>query len=339
MNVLGWDIGGANLKASDGQTRSLEVPFPLWKQPEDLAAAIQQLASQFEPADGWAVTMTGELADCFATKREGVERILRSVQEAAGETAVAVWTTTGEFVGVDHAVEWPLLTAASNWLALATWTGRVAPTGTALLVDVGSTTTDIIPLVEGYPDPVGRTDIERLQAGELVYTGWKRTPVCAIAEAVTFRGARCPLAAELFATARDVYLVRGDVHESEDCDTANGRPATVHDAQDRLARMLCADREEISVDELVDIAGQLAQRQRQQIASAVTSVLQRLPMPPATIVVSGAGEFLARAALGLVDGMPPGVVTYSLLHVLGREHATAACAFAVSRLAGERVPL
>ena len=61
VQVLGWDIGGANLKASDGQSRSIERAFPLWKQPEQLAAALRGLASQFDQAAGWAVTMTGVL--------------------------------------------------------------------------------------------------------------------------------------------------------------------------------------------------------------------------------------------------------------------------------------
>ena len=215
MRVLGWDIGGANLKASDGAQRSIERSFPLWKQPEQLAEALAALASELEPADLWAVTMTGELADCFATKREGVTRILGAALEAAGGIPVLVWTTTGEFVPVVEAIEWPLLTAASNWLALATWVGRMAPTGNALLVDTGSTTTDVIPLLNRFPDPRGRTDVERLQSGELVYTGWKRTPVAAIAPAVELRGQPCPLAAELFAAAWDIHLLTGAVEESD----------------------------------------------------------------------------------------------------------------------------
>lgn len=35
--VIGLDIGGANLKASDGEHRSVSVPLHLWKQPERAA--------------------------------------------------------------------------------------------------------------------------------------------------------------------------------------------------------------------------------------------------------------------------------------------------------------
>ena len=58
------------------------------------------------------------------------------------------------------AIESPLLAAASNWHALARFAGRYVPRGTGLLVDIGSTTCDIIPLVDGEPASGGRTDPE-----------------------------------------------------------------------------------------------------------------------------------------------------------------------------------
>jgi (4-(4-[2-(gamma-L-glutamylamino)ethyl]phenoxymethyl)furan-2-yl)methanamine synthase len=334
MHVLGWDIGGANLKVSDGRRRSIEHPFPLWKQPQELAHAIRQLAGAFEPAAGWAITMTGELADCFSTKREGVAAILSAVIEAANGLPVQVWTTSGEFVEVDEAKEWPLLTAASNWLALATWSGRMTPVGDALLIDTGSTTTDIIPLVDGFPSPTGRTDVERLLSGELVYTGWKRTPVVAIANQVRLRGRDSPLAAELFATALDVHLLLERVKETDETDTANGRAATIANAHDRLARMLCCDRDELSLEEAREIAVELAARQVAQISSALRRVVDAMNTPPVAIVTSGSGEFLARRAVEQCGLQMP--QRLSLNESLGRDHAAAACAFALARLAIER---
>jgi probable H4MPT-linked C1 transfer pathway protein len=337
MNVLGWDIGGANLKASDGASRSIEESFPLWKQPERLGDVVANRARSFERADLWAVTMTGELADCFRTKAEGVRRILNSVTRAAAGIPVAVWTTAGEFVPVDEALEWPMLAAAANWLALATWAGRMAPTGNALLIDIGSTTTDIIPLLDGFPDVVGRTDVERLLSGELIYTGWRRTPVAAMASGVTFRGEPCPLAAELFATAHDVHVLLENVAESEDPDTVNGGPATIEGAWDRLSRMLCCDRDEMTLAEARAVAGELAESQLARLVRGVSRVRRRMKGPCGTVIVSGSGEFLSRRAVERCEELH-GAEVHSLGAMLGRDHATAACAFAVSRLANERVP-
>ena len=335
-HVIGLDIGGANLKAahSDGPCRS--VPFPVWREPERLAEALRDLIADWLPCQGLAVTMTAELADCFATKADGVDAILSAVTEVADGMPVVAWQTVGEFVDVDVAREFPLLTAAANWHALATFVGRVAPTGCALLIDIGSTTTDIIPIVDGLPNPTGRTGGERLISGELVYSGVRRTPLCAIAQTVPTAEGRSPVAAELFATTLDIYLLTGDVPESpEDLDTANGRPATIECAHDRLARLLCRDRTELPLDEARGAAEFLAGEQRRQITAAIDRVLSTLSESPAAVILSGSGSFLA-ARLASVHPTLKAASHHRLAELFSAETATAACAFALARLAVEQ---
>lgn len=338
MNVLGWDIGGANLKASDGESRSIEIAFPLWQRPGDLADAVRQIATQFTPADQWVVTMTGELADCFTTKAEGVRHIVSAMQAVAAGTPVSIWTTVGEFVSPHDACDTPILAAAANWHALATWCGRSAQERTALLIDIGSTTTDIIPLVNGFPDPEGRTDAERLLSGELVYTGVRRTPLNTLANTVLFRSRQCPMAAETFATTLDIYLLRDEIPEAPDqLETANGRPATKEAAIDRIARMFCCDRDECTPDEACRIANELAMAQRLRIAAAMSRVARRFETPPKTLILSGSGEFLAKAATRQAGKSIETAAQISISDLLGREHPSAACAFALARLGRERL--
>src|SRR5262249_53239624 len=149
---------------------------------------------------------------------------------AAGKP-ISVWRNDGRFVDLAVARQVPLQVAAANWLALATYAGRFAPSGPALLLDIGSTTTDVIPLHDGKPTPRGRTDPERLKCGELIYVGVRRTPLCAL---LGIEGA-----AEVFATTLDVALILDWIPENpDDCDTADGRPATKAAAHVRLARMM-----------------------------------------------------------------------------------------------------
>src|SRR5207237_870021 len=155
--------------------------FPLWRNPAGLTAALSCLLSELPHADELAVTMTGELCDCFATKREGILHILAAVEAIGEQRPIHVWTTNGDFLDLKTARSAPPLTvAASNWLALATWAGRLIPEGPGLLLDIGSTTTDIIPLLDDKPVPQRRDDFGRLQSGELIYRGVRRTPVCAL---------------------------------------------------------------------------------------------------------------------------------------------------------------
>ncbi len=335
MSVLGLDVGGANIKVSDGESRSVSRPFPLWQRPSLLESELSGLLKTFGPIARVAVTMTGELADCFPSKAAGVDHILGSI-EAATSARVIVWQTGGEFVTPEEARSLTRLVAAANWHALATWTGRMVPKSTGLLMDMGSTTTDLIPLQEGAPVPEGATDVQRLLSGELLYTGVRRTPICAVLPSVPLRGGHCPLAAELFATMDDVYLVLGDVDvEETNTATADGRPRTQPAALDRLARMICCDATEVTEDELVTIAAALARAQTHSIGLSLSRVLDRLPQPPRQILLAGEGEFVIRRALSDHDELAPAELV-SLQQTLGPLHSQAACAFALARLASER---
>jgi hypothetical protein len=257
------------------------------------------------------------------------------VCEAAGPTPVIVWQTTGKFSRPEEAVGQPKSIAAANWHALATWAGRLAAKGKALLVDVGSTTADIIPLHDGRPVAHGATDLERLLNHELVYTGFRRTPLCAVASHVPVRGRPCPVAAELFATTLDVYLLLGLIPENPaDKNTADGRPATIDCAHDRLARMVCCDREEIDIAEARTIARYCALEQQKQISAAVTDVVSRDADHLETVIVAGSGELLARRILA-EHPQAQGAKIVHLAEKLTRELAEAACAYAVAVLATE----
>lgn len=343
MNTLGLDIGGANIKAASSGGRTISRPFAIWKHPEHLGSHIASICHEFPEAQQLAVVMTAELADCFATKTEGVHFILDQVEAGAPRLPYMAWTTDGQFVSGGAARDQPMLVAAANWHALATWVGRTLiredvsqppiPESSSILIDIGTTTTDIIPLVNGRPASTGKTDTTRLQSGELCYSGVKRTPVCAIAHSVPFHDGYCALAAELFATTLDVHLLLGAIPENEaDLETANGRPATRAAAHDRLARMLCADRQEVTVEDAVHIAKFLADVQRQRLAGALDRVVHRLPGECQTVVVSGSGAFLARQ-LAAGNRRTSLARTISLDDLLSPGIAESACAYAVAQLA------
>lgn len=337
MRVIGVDIGGANVKAADIDGNCHSRPFEIWKDPGMLAGVLLEVLGRFESRERVAVTMTAELSDCFTTKSEGVDFILSAVETAAAGAPIDVWQTGGEFVPPDVAREIPLLVAAANWHALATWAGRMVPGGSAMLIDIGTTTTDIVPLRDGVPVPVGQTDVERLLSGELVYTGVRRTPLCAVARSVPFREGDCPLAAELFATTLDVHLLLKKISEDgNDCQTANGRPATRDAAHDRLARMLCCDRRELSTTEARDVAEFLAATQSGQIASAIDRVIARQQKAPAEVLVSGSGAFLAGEIAATHAALRQSSIV-SLNDALGTSLSEVACAFALARLAAERL--
>jgi probable H4MPT-linked C1 transfer pathway protein len=301
--------------------------------------------------------MTGELADCFPAKAAGVRHILTSVCEAAAGLPVSVYLVDGRLVTPELAVAEPMLAAASNWHALARFAGRCVPGGSALLLDAGSTTCDLIPVVEGQPAATGKTDTQRMLAGELVYTGVERSPVCAVVGRVPYRGRSCAVAQELFATMRDVYLVLGDLPEQpDDLQTADGRPATRTAAIARLARMVCADETEFGEPDAVAMAAAAAEAQVELVCAALRSIVRRDgcsarkmgpapgpggPVPVAysgtasldfPVVLSGHGDFLMRRMLRQFGHWGRII---SLSDLLGPAVSRAATAYALAVLLSE----
>jgi probable H4MPT-linked C1 transfer pathway protein len=326
MTTLGLDIGGANLKGAHRAGLALSEQFELWKAPARLPAALAAFFLKFPPFDCVAVTMTGELCDCFATKREGVGRILEAVEQAAPGRRIKVWQTTGRFTDPERARDSPLETSAANWHAMATWAGRQVPAGSALLIDVGSTTSDVIPIRDGKPIPAGLTDRQRLKSRELVYTGVTRTPVCALLGGDG--------AAEWFATTLDLYLVLSKIpEEPANCATADGRPATVPNAHARLARMWCADIETCTLSDVTNLARELELRQARLLRNAIDQVASSLSDPLTACILTGSGEFLAQTSLDLPPRIPARVISLSC--TLGPEASRAACAYALAVLAEE----
>ena len=334
--VLGLDIGGANLKAATATKQAASASFALWKNPDGLADALRQLLAKFPEADEFAVTMTGELCDCFETKRQGVAHILKHVRAVSRSHPVRVWSTAGVFLDSEQAAADPMAVASANWHALATLAGQWCPRGVGLLLDIGSTTTDIIPLLDGRPHARGKTDVTRLREGELLYTGVRRTPIMAMMPPGS-------VAAEYFATMHDAYLLTGDIAEdAADCDTADGRPATKSFAHARLSRMLCGDPEVTKPWETLRLAETAKGRQAGMISHAVwlqvgqmrSLGIQSLDPARELVVTSGSGEFLAVNALRLLNRQPTQHV--SLTGQFGPELAACAPAYAVAVLATER---
>src|SRR5262249_22201929 len=246
-------------------------PFEIWRAKGDLHALLLAMAAELPAADATAVTMTAELSDAFRTKREGVGFVLDAVT-GVGPEPVWVLTTAGAFVDVPPARARPPEVAAANWSATASLVARHVPAA-AILVDVGSTTADVVPIQAGRVTARGRTDPERLLAGELVYTGVLRTPVAAIVPRVPLRGGQCPVAWEWFAVSGDVHVLLGDLGaEDYTCPTPDGRPATPEYAVERLARVVCADVEMLGAEEIRAIAQAVAEAQERQVAAAIATV-------------------------------------------------------------------
>jgi hypothetical protein len=286
--ILGLDIGGANTKAasSDG-LYAASLYLPLWKN-----APLDELLGRFAAMSpqAVAVVITGELADCFSCKREGIESLTAAVKRAFS-CPVYFWGPDG-FGWIDL-----MEVAAANWAASAEFVAREV--GDCLFVDMGSTTTDLIP-IKGGPR-ASKTDFLRLKNGELVYMGLLRTRLDALLPVARIRGNSVPLSPELFATIADAHLVLGRIDEDRySCETADGAGKDRGSALRRLARTVCADLEEIGERGALAIAEQACDRQKRILVDAMEKQVERHDL--SRVAAAGIGEELiadAASFLGL----------------------------------------
>ncbi len=297
MRILGWDIGGAHLKlalAEDARiVAARQVPCALWQGLDQLRSAITVGLGGLPDADLHAVTMTGELADLFPDRASGVAAILDLLAEFVSRDRIAVYETGGGFLPVDAATAAPDRIGSANWHATARCLALAL--GDGLLLDIGSTTTDVVPFIAGGIAAQGRTDAERLATRELVYTGIVRTPLAAIAPSIPFAGRDVAVMAEYFATAADVHRLAGTLPDGADLHpAADGRGKTLAQSRARLARMIGMDAAAASDAAWRRLAETFVRRQIGQIEAAVDWVLSAVDLAPeAPIVGAGTGRFIA----------------------------------------------
>jgi probable H4MPT-linked C1 transfer pathway protein len=310
VSVIGWDIGGANTKAAfirteNGCVEELKTAieyFSVWKDPNKLVNVLLTLKERLSGTsklDCMGLTMTAELSDAYQTKREGVNHILACAAEAFAGVPVFVLDVDATLRPIESAKSEPLRVAAANWAATGWLVSQLIKT--CVVIDVGSTSTSIIPVVDGRIVAAGKTDLEKLMNGELVYTGILRTNVAAIVSSVRLRDGAARVSSELFAQSGDVHLVLGNITEEEyTTETADGRGKTRREAMARLARVVCADIEMLTEQEIVQIARRVYSRQIEQVAEGLSQVYSRtktLTAEKIPLVITGIGkDFIAKTA-------------------------------------------
>jgi probable H4MPT-linked C1 transfer pathway protein len=295
---IGWDVGGAHLKVvsvdrSGMIKHAIQFPSPLWLGMNYLEQALDK-AAQYLPVDKvmHAVTMTAELADVFDDRKAGVAKLVTTFSQRFGNRIKIYAGQSGLLDStsvITHAEE----IASANWHATANYVGSLV--GDGILIDIGSTTTDIIPFQSGRCCQRGYTDRERMQYNELVYTGIIRTPVMAIVDRIPYKGEWQSLTAECFATMADIYRLTGELNEDDDMMTPpDGAGKTPRDSLKRLARMLGTDPgHSENLEKWRQAASFIAEQQLQHISQALFRILSDKSLTDdAPLIGAGCGRFL-----------------------------------------------
>ena len=295
--IIGWDIGGAHLKAARAAggrvLATAQAATPLWLGFDSLHSAFEDLKRDLGDADLHAVTMTGELCDAFASRREGVVGLAAIAAQHLAPTPIKIYAGAARFVGLDEVEAHGEKIASANWRATAELVALKLPD--ALMIDVGSTTADLIPVAAGKVASVGADDAGRLRAGELVYAGLTRSFVMAMAGRAPFRGQWTPLMNEFFASSADVYRILEALPDGADrMAAADRREKTIAASCARLARMVGREADEAEASEWRALARWFAEAQTRDITDAAFLRLSLGDVAEgAAVVAAGVGETIA----------------------------------------------
>ncbi|MFN3919583.1 MAG: hydantoinase/oxoprolinase family protein [Methylohalobius sp.] len=293
---VGWDLGGAHLKAALVQGRKVkavwQIACPLWQGLSYLDRALELVSAHLPDDCIHGLTMTGEMVDLFDNRQHGVSALLDTFSSKF-ERARTFLFVDGKFIPLSYSIPPnPQKIASNNWKLTAQYLSQKETE--TLCLDIGSTTCDIIPIRQGKPDCRGDDDYSRLRCGELVYTGVIRTPLAALTKTVPFDGEWLPLMAEHFATTGDIYRILNLLPKYADqAETADGKPKTKAASMQRLARMIGLDREAAPDKAWLELARYFHEIQLQSLTQACLRQLSRGFSNQTVVIGAGVGRFLA----------------------------------------------
>jgi (4-(4-[2-(gamma-L-glutamylamino)ethyl]phenoxymethyl)furan-2-yl)methanamine synthase len=294
QSIIGWDIGGAHLKAARCEagriTAVVQIACPLWLGLDQLHRAFAEAKAALGPAEHHRATMTGELSDAFPNRQTGVVAIAKAAAQELGD--LCLYAGSRNVVPADQAGAHVEAIASANWHASAAYIARQVPEG--LFVDMGSTTTDIIPLAAGKVAARGYSDATRMAEGELIYAGIVRSFLMAGLRHVPFGGRWVPIMNEAFAAMSDVHRILGDLPEEADqMPTADAQPKTAAASRARLARQIGLDASDVGAAALDRLAGFFAEAQLREIFDGASLVVSAGALAAgAPVVGAGAGRFV-----------------------------------------------
>lgn len=335
MKIAGFDIGGANTDLAvvdfkEGNINEITTDFeylPMWQEKERLSTVLLELlGDQKEEIEAVGVCMTAELVDAYQTKREGVLDIARKVKDTFN-LPIAFIGSNG-VISYEELLNKPLNVAAANWVATSRLAGVMEPD--CIMIDTGSTTTDIIPIKEGKECSKGRSDLERLRTGELVYTGILRTNVAALVDKVPLNDSWYRVASEMFAITADIHLVLENISKEDySCHTPDGAGKSVEDCMRRIARVFCSDMDVLTPGDIKSLSEYIHLKQAESVSEALLEVSKRNNI--SKVVTTGLGmEIIGKKASELA-----GIPSVGLDQLLSKEECVVAPAVGTVILMGE----
>ena len=291
VEYLGIDIGGAHIKIVCLNIKK-EVCYvgykqcPLWKGIENLKREIKFINSLITNKNNkCCITMTGELCDIFKNRRSGAKEIIKvckliNCRKFYYTKLDEMFTSRPKF---DEII-------SMNWHSIGKLSEKKVKN--AILIDFGSTTTDLICIKNGQMKYESSDDFGRINNSELLYTGFMRTPLFAITPYINYIKKRIKLIPENFSNTSDIYRIKKEIKKNFDIDnTLDNRSKTLESSMQRVSRSLGFDFKKEDQRLIKKISEEISNIQLKEIAKKIFEMMKTYGLKKNTsIIISGIGQ-------------------------------------------------
>ena len=290
MKIIGWDIGGAHIKAAKidfkkKTSKTEQIYSPIWENINNLKNSIKSIKKKLGKTNYHAITMTAELSDIFPNRKNGVKYIIKLSSKILGEKNIFFYSKKN-FLKKKSAIKKTFELSSMNWHATASFISNFFPN--CILVDIGSTTTDITPIKKNEIISKGTSDYQRLKSNELIYLGVLRTPIQAVEK-------KKNLINENFANLSDVYRVLNKIPNTVDLlPTLDNKTKNKHDSARRIARIFGKDYKKNHFLKWKKTAYQIEGKHLKILKNIIEKIEKKNFLKKVPVIGAGIGEFLVK---------------------------------------------
>ncbi|MBU7046858.1 MAG: hypothetical protein HXS54_10525 [Theionarchaea archaeon] len=302
--IYGVDIGGVHIKITSldqthdpPKAKSAFFPF------KGKAEMIEKLISLVSHPDLVVITQTLSASRNFCSSaEEGTHHIVDLTER--------LFTGKVRYVGLSYRLYTPeqakehyLDVACRNWVATCYITHYLNLFEEGLVIDCGTNSTDIVPIIDSVPITLDDNDrgYTRLATGEIFWSGLYFTHVQSLSPTLVMDGREFQVKPTVRSLVSDAFVVLGRI-SPEDVFVKTSYESSVV----KILDTICADKDLLSFDDAKKIAQFFVDKQREKTEAAIRKVLtaanKKYETDLKVAAIAGAGkEIILREVLKNMD--------------------------------------
>jgi probable H4MPT-linked C1 transfer pathway protein len=268
--LLGVDIGQMNIKITSlemvecPRIRSVSFPF------SEIGEMVEKLVFFVPHPDLVIITQTMCASrNFFSSLKEGTHYIVDLTERLFGEK-VRYPALSYKLYMPEEAKKHYLDVACRNWIATCYLTSYLNLFEDGLVVDCGTSSTDIVPVLNSAPVTIDNNDqgYTRLKTGELFWSGLYFTRVQSISPTIVLDGEEFQVKPTSKCMIFDAFVVSGTVPPESDI-----VKISFESCVERILDAIAADKELLTVNDARKIAQFFIEKQRKRTEITIEKVL------------------------------------------------------------------